>query len=134
MMLRSEKAEFLDNVLKLFDGVRKISKKDIEIKYQNDTYLFVQTEKHLKVLETDGMITCNVLDEYYLQPQGLKVLNDLENLGYLAKHKVAAAEYERMEDEEDDWDFPFPFIPLQQSKDNESPGNSAEWPLPDVLY
>ena len=106
-MIRSEKAEFLDNTLKLFDGVQKISKKDLELKYQHDTYLYIQTEKHLKILETDGMITCNVLDEYYLQPQGLTVLNDIENLGYLAKHKLAAAEYERMEDEEDDWDFPF---------------------------
>lgn len=132
MMIRSEKAEFLDNTLKLFDGVRKISIKDLELKYQHDTYLYVQTVKHLKILEKDGMITCNVLDEYYLQPQGLTVLNDIENLGYLAKHKVAAAEFERME-EDDDWDFPFFFIPLRQPMDNESPGNSAEWPPPDVI-
>ena len=132
-MIRRDKAEFLDNTLKLFDGVRKISKKELELKYQHDTYLYIQTEKHLKILEADGMITCNVLDEYYLQPQGLKVLNDLENLGYLAKHKVAAVEYERMEDEEDDWDFPFLFIPLRQPMDNESPGNSPEWPSPDAL-
>ena len=133
-MIRSEKAEFLDNVLKLFDGARKISKKELELKYQHDTYLYIQTEKHLKILEADGMIKCNVLDEYYLQPEGSKVLNDIQNLGYLAKHKVAAAEYERMEEEEDDWDFPFSFIPTPQPKDNESPGNSAEWPPPDVLY
>ena len=132
-MIRRDKAEFLDNTLKLFDGVRKISKKELELKYQHDTYLYIQTEKHLKILETDGMITCNVLDEYYLQPPGLKVLNDLENLGYLAKHKLAAAEYERMDEEEDDWEFPISFIPLQQPKDNESPGNSAEWPPPDVI-
>ena len=132
-MIRRDKAEFLDNTLKLFDGVRKFSKKELELKYQHDTYLYIQTEKHLKILEADGMITCNVLDEYYLQPQGLKVLNDLENLGYLAKHKVAAVEYERMEDEEDDWDFPFLFIPLGQQMENEGPGNSAEWPSPDVL-
>ena len=130
-MIRSEKARFLDNILKLFDGVRKISKKELELKYQHDTYFYIQTEKHLKILEADGMIICNVLDEYYLQPQGSKVLNDIENLGYLAKHKLAAAEYERMEEEEEDgWDFPFSFIPLQQPKDNESPGNSAEWPPP----
>ena len=110
-MIRSEKAEFLDNTLKLFDGVRKISKKELDLKYQHDTYLYIQTEKHLKILEIDGMITCNVLDEYYLQPQGLKVLTDIENLGYWAKHKLAAAEYERMEDEEDDLDFPFFLLP-----------------------
>lgn len=132
MMIRRDKAGFLDNTLKLFDGVRKISIKDLEIKYQHDTYLYVQTVKHLKILEADGMITCNVLDEYYLQPQGLTVLNDIENLGYLAKHKVAAAEYERME-EEDDCDFPCYFIPLPQRTNNESPGNSPEWPPPDVI-
>ena len=78
------------------------------------------------------MIKCNVLDEYFLQPEGLKVLNDMENLGYLAKHKLAAAEFERME-EDHGWDFPFLFIPLRQPIDYESPGNSPEWPPPDVI-
>lgn len=100
MMIRRDKAEFLDNVLKLFEDVRKITKKDLEIKYRHDTYLYIQTEKHLKILEADGLITCNVLDEYYLQPPGLKVLNDIENLGYIAKHKTEEAEYKRMEDDE----------------------------------
>ena len=100
MDIRKDKAEFLDSVLKLFDGVRKVRKKDLEIKYAGDSYLFIQTEKHLKILEADGMVKSNVLDEYYLEPLGLKVLNDIENLGYLAKHKIAEAEYERMEDDD----------------------------------
>ena len=107
MEIRRDKAEFLDSLLKLFDGVRKVHKKDLEIKYAGDSYLFIQTEKHLKILEADGMIKCNVLDDYYLEPLGLKVLNDIENLGYLAKHKIAEAEYERME-EEDDYGDIFP--------------------------
>ena len=107
MEIRKDKAEFLDNLLKLFDGVRIFRKKDLEIKYAGDSYLFIQTEKHLKILEADGMIKCNDLEEYYLEPLGLKVLNDIENLGYLAKHKIAEAEYERME-EEDDYSDIFP--------------------------
>jgi len=102
MEIRKDKAEFLDNLLQLFDGVRIVQKKDLEIKYAGDSYLLVQTEKHLKILEGDGMIGSNVLDEYYLEPLGLKVLNDMENLGYLAKHKIADAEYERMEEDDDD--------------------------------
>ena len=102
MGIRRDKAEFLDNLLKLFDGVRKVRKKDLEIKCAGDSYLFIQTEKHLKILEADGMIKSNVLDEYYLEPLGLKVLNDIENLGYLANHKIAEAEYERLEEEDDD--------------------------------
>ena len=104
-MIRRDKAEFLDNVLKLFADAGMIRKKDLEIKYQHDTYLYVQTEKHLKILEADGMITCNVLDEYYLQPLGVKVLNDIENLGYFAKHKLEEDEYKRMEEDEEfeDW-------------------------------
>ncbi|HEY5773790.1 MAG TPA: hypothetical protein VIS75_14235 [Chitinophagaceae bacterium] len=102
MDIRRDKAEFLDSLLKLFYDVRKVRKKDLEIKYAGDFYLFIQTEKHLKILEADGMIKSNVLDEYYLEPLGLKVLNDIENLGYLANHKIAAAEYERMEEEDDD--------------------------------
>ncbi len=100
MEIRRDKAEFLDSLLKLFDGVRSVRKKDLEIKYAGDSYLFIQTEKHLKILEADGMIKSNVLDEYYLEPLGFKVLNDIENLGYLAKHKIADAEYERMEDDD----------------------------------
>ena len=95
MEIRRDKAEFLDSLLKLFNGVRNVRKKDLEIKYAGDSYLFIQTEKHLKILEADGMIKSNVLDEYYLEPLGRKVLNDIENLGYLAKHKIAEAEYER---------------------------------------
>ena len=108
-MIRRDKAEFLDNTLKLFDGVRKISKKELELKYQHDTYLYIQTEKHLKILEADGMIKRNVLDEYFLESMGLKVLDDVENLGYLAKHKQEASRWDKLEEEEetDDW-FPFP--------------------------
>ena len=102
MEIRRDKAGFLDRVLKLFDGVRTVRKKDLEIKYKDDSYLLIQTEKHLKILEADGMIRRNVLDEYYLEPLGGKVLNDIENLGYLAKHKIADAEYERMEEEDAD--------------------------------
>ena|SRR5688572_5654055 len=101
-MIRKERAEFLDNVLKLFDGNRTVRKKDLEIKYKDDTYTYYQTEKHLKVLENDGLISSSPLDEYYLQPQGLKVLNDIENIGYLAKHKIAAAKYQEDEDEGED--------------------------------
>src|SRR5688572_32850107 len=97
-MIRKERAEFLDNVLKLFDGNRTVRKKDLEIKYKNDTYTYYQTEKHLKVLENDELISSSPLDEYYLQPKGFKVLKDIENLGYLAKHKVAAAEAELQEE------------------------------------
>ena len=97
-MIRKERAEFLDNVLTLFDGNRTVRKKDLEIKYKDDTYTYYQTEKHLKVLENDGLISSSPLDEYYLQPKGFKVLNDIENLGYLAKHKVAAAEAELQEE------------------------------------
>jgi len=100
MEIRRDKAGFLDSLLKLFDGVRKVRKKDLEIKYAGDSYLFIQTEKHLKILEAEGMIKCNVLDEYYLEPLGSKVLNDIENLGYLAKHKIAEAGYERMEEDD----------------------------------
>lgn len=121
-MIRREKAGFLDNLLKLFDSDRKVSKKELEVKYQHDTYLYVQTQKHLKILEADGMIICNPLDEYYLQPRGTKVLNDIENLGYLAKHKIAAAEYERME-EDDDWELPYFLILLQQTTENDISGN-----------
>ena len=102
MEIRRDKAEFLDSMLRLFDGVRIFRKKDLEIKYAGDSYLLIQTEKNLKILEADGMIKSNVLDEYYLEPLGQKVLNDIENLGYLAKHKIAAAEYERMEEEDGD--------------------------------
>ena len=107
MEIRSDKAGFLDSLLKLFDGVRIFRKKDLETKYAGDSYLLIQTEKHLKILEADGMIKCNVLDEYYLEPLGRKVLNDIENLGYLAKHKIAEAGYEKMEqeDDEDEWFF-----------------------------
>jgi hypothetical protein len=105
MEIRRDKAEFLDSVLKLFDDVRTVRKKDLEIKYAGDSYLFIQTEKHLRMLEADGMIRSNIFDEYYLEPLGLKVLNDIEDLGYLAKHKIADAEYERQEREEDDGDW-----------------------------
>ena len=80
MEIRRDKAAFLDSLLKLFGDVRKIRKKDLEIKYAGDSYLFVQTEKHLKILEADGMIKCNVL----------------------AKHKIAEAEYEEMEEDDDE--------------------------------
>ena len=93
-MIRSEIAEFRDNVLKLFDGHRTIRKKDLELKYKEDTYILVQTKKQLKILEADGMISDNGLDEYHLQPRGLHVLNDLENLGYAARHKIATIEAE----------------------------------------
>ena len=99
-MIRKERAEFLDNVLRLFDGKRTIRKQELEMKYKEDSYIFYQTEKHLKILEADGMIMSNGLDEYHLQPQGVRVLNDIENLGYLARHKLAAAEAEDEEDEE----------------------------------
>jgi len=101
MVIRREIAEFRDNVLKLFDGRRAIRKNDLEIKYKEDTYLLVQTEKHLKTLESDGMIRNNGFDEYHLQPHGLRVLNDIEKLGYVARHKVAAIEFERDEEKAD---------------------------------
>jgi hypothetical protein len=97
-MIRRERAEFLDNILRLFDGKRTIRKKELEIKYKEDSYIFYQTEKHLKILEADGMISDNGLDEYHLQSKGLKVLHDIENLGYLARHKVAAFEAEQQEE------------------------------------
>ena len=99
-MIRKERAEFLDNVLRLFDGKRTIRKQELEMKYKQDSYIFCQTVKHLKILEADGMILSNAVDEYHLQPKGLRVLNDLENLGYLARHKVAAAEADEEEYEE----------------------------------
>ena len=99
-MIRKEKAEFLDNLLKLFTEVRKLRKKDIEKKCGDDTYLLVQTEKHLKILEKDGMIHCNVLNEYCLEPKGQKVLNDVDNLGYVAMHKIEAAKWEKFENED----------------------------------
>jgi len=99
-MIRRERAEFLDSVLKLFDGVRTIRKKDLEIKYKEDAYTLCQTEKHLKILRDDGMISDNELDEYHLQPKGLRILSDIESLGYLARHKVAAVEFEEEEQEE----------------------------------
>ena len=102
MMIRREKAEFLDKLLKLFDDARLIRKKEIEKKCQGNTYLLVQTEKHLKILEKDGMIRCNILDEYYLEPKGRTVLNDQTNLGYVAKHKIEAAEWEEYDDDDDD--------------------------------
>jgi hypothetical protein len=97
-MIRREIAQFSDNVLRLFDGHRTIRKKDLELKYKEDTYALVQTEKHLKILETDGMIRNNGFDEYHLQPGGLRVLNDIESLGYLARHRVAAIEAEKDEE------------------------------------
>ena len=104
MIIRREIAEFRDNVLKLFDGHRTIRMNDLEIKYKEDTYILVQTEKQLKILETDGMIRDNGLDEYHLQPKGLRVLNDIESLGYLARHKVAAIEVEKDEEKADERD------------------------------
>ena len=109
-MIRRERAEFLDSVLKLFHESRTIRKKELEIKYKEDSYVFYQTEKHLKILEADGMISDNGLDEYHLQWKGLRVLNDIEGLGYLARHKVAAAEAEEQEaseeqEEKEDWLF-----------------------------
>ncbi|HEX6849109.1 MAG TPA: hypothetical protein VF144_19125 [Chitinophagaceae bacterium] len=106
MMIRKERAEFLDNLLKVFNDVRVLRKKDLEIQFKNDTYLLVQTEKHLKILEKDGMIRCSVLNEYFLEPAGRKVLDDIENLGYLANHKKEAAKWEEFEDEDGgDWDW-----------------------------
>lgn len=96
-MIRKERAAFLDSVLKLFDGKRTIRKKELETKYREDSYILYQTEKHLKILEADGMISDNGLDEYHLQPKGVRVLRDIETLGYLARHKVAAAEAEKQE-------------------------------------
>ena len=113
MTIRRDKAEFLDNVLKLFTDVRLIRKKDLEVKYRHDYYLFFQTEKHIKILEADGMIRSDVFDEYYLEPQGRKVLNDIENLGYLAKHKIDEikneAELKKMEEKEGKF---YPFLEL----------------------
>ena len=112
MEIRKDKAEFLDNLLQLFDGVRIVRKGDLEIKYAGDSYLLVQTDNHLKILEADGMIRSNALDEYYLEPLGLKVLNDMGSLGYLAKHKIADAEYERMEEEDDEGEIFWPDLLL----------------------
>lgn len=103
-MIRREIAEFRDNVLKLFDGHRTIRKIDLEIKYKEDTYFLVQTEKHLKILEADGLTRYNGLDEYHLQPKGLRVLNDIESLGYLARHRVAVIEVEADEEKADERD------------------------------
>ena len=112
-MIRREIAEFRDNVLRLFDGQRAIRKNDLEIKYKGDTYLLVQTEKHLKTLEADGMIRYNGLDEYHLQPQGLRVLNNIKSLGYLARHKLAAIEVEKDEEKADERDsYIFPIIEI----------------------
>lgn len=102
-MIRREKAEFLDKLLKLFNELRVFRKKDLEEKCKGDTYLLVQTEKHLKILEKDGMIRCSILDEYYLEQKGRNTLNDLENLGYVARHKIEAAEWKRFEGEDDDY-------------------------------
>ena len=107
MEIRKDKARFLDSLLKLFLDVRTVRKKDLEIKYASDSYLLIQTEKHLKILQADGLIRSNVLDEYHLEPLGLKVLNDIENLSYLAKHKIADAEYERMKEDHDEGDWVF---------------------------
>lgn len=99
-MIRRERAEFLDNLLKLFTEVRKFSIKDIEKKCGDDTYLFVQIEKHLKILEKDGMIHCNVLGEYHLEFKGIQTLNDMDKLGYVAMHKIEATKWEKFEDED----------------------------------
>jgi len=104
MIIRREIAEFRDNVLQLFDGHRTIRKKDLELKYKGDTYLLVQTEKHLKILETDGMIRDNGLEEYHLQPKGLRILNDIQSLGYVARQKVAAVEAEKEEEKAEERD------------------------------
>ena len=104
MIIRRDIAEFRDNVLKLFDGRRAIRMNDLELKYKGDTYILVQTEKQLKVLETDGMIRNNGFDEYHLQPKGLRVLNDIESLGYLARHRAAAIEVEKDEEKADERD------------------------------
>ena len=109
MMIRKERAEFLDNLLKLFNEVRAF--RNLEEKYKGNTYLFVQIEKHLKILKKDGMIRCNVLEEYYLEPKGRNVLNDLDNLGYVAMHKKEAAEWEKLEDVGED-DEIFLALPL----------------------
>jgi len=97
-MIRREIAEFRDNILRLFDGHRTIKKKDLEIKYKGDTYILIQTEKHLKILENDGLIRDNGFDEYHLLTEGLRVLNNIESLGYLARHKVAAIKAEKEEE------------------------------------
>ena len=109
MTIRRNKAEFLDKILLLFKDERLVRIKDLELEYKADYYSFFQIEKHLKMMETDGLIARNVFDEYYLQPQGLKIVNDIDNLGYLAKHKVAEAKYEESEEDgefEDDCTFP----------------------------
>lgn len=109
-MIRKERAEFLDTILRLFDGKRIIRKKELEIKYKEDSYIFYQTQKHLKILEADGLISDNGLDEYHLQPKGSRILSDIESLGYLARQKVAAVEAEEQELREEqegkgDWVF-----------------------------
>ena len=102
MMIRKEKAEFLDNLLKLFNEVSVFRKRDLEEKCKGDTYLFFQSEKHLNILEKDGMILFNGMDEYWLEPKGRNTLNDLDNLGYVAMHKKEAAEWEEFEEEGED--------------------------------
>src|SRR5215204_1155594 len=102
MEIRKDKAQFLDNLLKVFNNVRCIRKKDLEIKYKNDYFMFVQIEKHLKILEDNGIIRSTPLDEYYLEPRGIKVLNGIEDLGYLDRHKKEEAEWQKLEDEEED--------------------------------
>lgn len=111
-MIRKERAEFLDNVLKLFQDNGAIRKKELEIKYKEDSYILRQTEKHLKILEADGMICDSGHDEYHLQPKGLSVLNNMETLGYLARHRVAAAEAEAQEEAEEEGDSPFLLVEL----------------------
>jgi hypothetical protein len=111
-MIRKERAEFLDNVLKLFQDNGAIRKKELEIKYKEDSYILRQTEKHLKILGADGMICDSGHDEYHLQPKGLSVLNNMETLGYLARHRVAAAEAEAQEEAEEEGDGPFLLVEL----------------------
>lgn len=99
-MIRREKAEFLDNVLMLFQDKLKLSKRWLEKKYEGDYYTYHQTEKHLAILEQDGMVKRNELDEYHVQPKGRTVLGDIENLGYLAKHRQVEAEMDEQEEKE----------------------------------
>ncbi|HET9745423.1 MAG TPA: hypothetical protein VFP97_06920 [Chitinophagaceae bacterium] len=46
------------------------------------------------------MVKSNELDEHHLQPKGRAVLGDIENLGYLAKHRLAEAAMNEQEDKE----------------------------------
>jgi len=113
MEIRKDKARFLDNLLEEFKNVSCIRKKDLEIKYKNDSFMFVQTEKHLKILENDGMIRSTESGEYYLEPRGAKVLNEIEDLGYLARHKKQEAEWQKLEDEEEEeFSFDLPALLL----------------------